>query len=293
MLRSPPPRQALDWAGTALGGTVTAAQALQGGMSSAVHALTLRLPNDRTERVVLRRYVRPEVNEEEPYIAEREARVLRFVESAEVPTPLLLATDPTGAEAGVPSVLMSRLPGRVDWSPSDMERWLRRLAALLPRIHATPVPRSGIIRPFSPEVSASSEPPSWARWPTIWEQAFEIYHGPAPDYAAVFIQRDFHPGNVLWLRGTVTGVVDWQAASIGPVWADVAHCRVNLFRYGLEVADRFTELWEKLSGCSYHPWAEVVGIVGFLDGLGNASQSDGAVMEEALARAVAEMGSAS
>ncbi len=292
MLRSRPPRQALDWAGAAIGGTVTSTHALRGGMSSAVHALTLRLPNGQTERVVLRRYVRPDVNEDEPDIAEREARVLRFVEAVDVPTPRLLALDPTGADAGVPSILMSRVPGRVDWSPSDMDGWLHQLAALLPRIHAAPIPRPGVIRPFSPEVPTSYEPPPWARWPTIWEQAVEMYHGPAPDYTAVFIQRDFHPGNVLWRRGTVTGVVDWQAACIGPAWADVAHCRVNLFRYGLEVADRFTNMWEQLSGWSYHPWAEVVGIIGFLDRLRDDAQSDSSVMEEALARALRETGNA-
>ena len=118
-----------------------------------------------------------------------------------------------------------------------------------------------------------------------------MYHGLAPDYTAVSIQRDFHPGNVLWRRGT-RRVVDWQAASIGPAWADVAHCRVNLFRYGFEVADRFTDIWEQLSGRSYHPWAEVVGIIGFLDGLREESHSDDSVMEEALARAVAGVGNA-
>lgn len=71
---------------------------------------------------MLRRYAPAAVNEEENDIAEREARVLRFVEAVEVPTPRLLATDPTGTEAGAPSVLMSRLPGRVDWSPSDMAK---------------------------------------------------------------------------------------------------------------------------------------------------------------------------
>jgi len=290
LLRSRPPRQALDWVGAAIGGTVISAHALRGAMSSAVHALTVHLPNDRNEHVVLRRYVRPEVNEEEPDIGEREARVLRFVEAVDVPTPRLLAVDPTGAEAGVPTILMSRIPGRVDWSPSDMDRWLHRLAAILPRIHATPVPQPGVIRPFSPEVPTSYEPPPWTRRPTIWERAVEIYLGPAPDCDAVFIQRDFHPGNVLWRRGTVTGVVDWQSGSIGPAWADVAHCRVNLFRYGLEVADRFTDIWEQLSGRSYHPWAEVVWIVGCLDGLRDGQASDDFVMEEALARAVGEMG---
>jgi Homing endonuclease associated repeat/Phosphotransferase enzyme family len=52
--------------------------------------------------------------------------------------------------------------------------------------------------------------------------------------AAAGLERDFHPGNVLWRRATVSGVVDWQAASICPASVDVANCRGNLFGYGLE-----------------------------------------------------------
>jgi aminoglycoside phosphotransferase (APT) family kinase protein len=292
LLRSRPPSRALAWAGESVGGTVTSARAMRGGTSSAVHALSVRLRDDRIERVVLRRYVRPELNEDEPDTATREASVLRFLEAADLPTPRLLAVDPSGSSAGVPSIVMSRVPGRVDWFPSDVDRWLRRLAELLPRIHAVPVPRSGGVRPYAPEVLESDEPPRWARSPTIWKRAVEIYHGPAPDHAAVFIQRDFHPGNVLWRRGAVTGLVDWQAASVGPPWADVAHCRVNLFRYGLDVADRFTEIWVQLAGRPFHPWAEVTGIIGFLEGWRGEPPSDSDVIEEALARAVAELGRA-
>src|SRR5262249_60510981 len=78
-------------------------------------------------QTVLRRYVRPELNAEEPDIAAREARALRVAESAGVPTPLLLAADPAGADAGAPAVLTSRLPGREEWWPADTGRWLRRL----------------------------------------------------------------------------------------------------------------------------------------------------------------------
>ena len=67
------------------------------------------MPGQRRQ-AVLRRYVRPELNAEEPDIAEREARALRVAESADVPAPALLAVDPAGAEAGVPAILMSRLP---------------------------------------------------------------------------------------------------------------------------------------------------------------------------------------
>lgn len=89
-------------------------QALRGGMSSAVHRVTLGSPRGTRVQVVLRRYVRPELNTEEPEIVEREAAALRIVEHIEVPTPHLIAVDATGAEVGVPALIMTALPGKVD-----------------------------------------------------------------------------------------------------------------------------------------------------------------------------------
>src|SRR6266851_2616655 len=218
-------RDRLAWAAVQLGGTVISARPLRGGMSSAVHLLTAQDGAGQRRQAVLRRYVRPEVNAEEPDIAAREARALRVAGSAGVPTPALLAVDPGGTAAGVPAVLMSRLPGRVDWWPSDTGRWLQHLARLLPAIHAAPLPPPGTIGPFAPYPQASYQPPAWARYPAVWERAAEISHGPAPRLPAVLVHRDFHPGNVLWRRGRVSGVVDWQAACTGPAVADVAHCR--------------------------------------------------------------------
>lgn len=287
LLRSRPPQRALDWAGGVLGGTVVSTRALRGGMSSAVHALTIALPHGGEGQVVLRRYVRPEINDEEPDIAEREAVVLHLVEAVDVPTPTLVAVDPTGKEAGVPALLMSRLPGRVEWSPADLDRWLGHLAELLPAVHEAVLPPPGTLGYFAPYAQECYDPPGWARRPGVWERAVEIVHAPPSDLEARFIHRDFHPGNVLWRQGQVTGLVDWQAACIGPPSADVAHCRANLFRYGLDVADRFTAVWERLTGDLYHPWTEIATIVGFLDGLRDEPGADRFVTEEALARALA------
>ena len=85
-------------------------------------------------------------------------------------------------------------------------------------------------------------------------------------------------------------MVDWQSACAGPPSVDVGHCRVNLYRYGLAVADRFTTLWERLSGQSYGPWSDVVSIVGVLDDLRGRSRPDHEPVEDALSRAVAELG---
>ena len=290
LLRSRPPRAALAWAGAALGGTVTAARPLRGGSAAATHLVTVWRAGGSVERAVLRRYVRPELNRQEPDIAAREGLALRFVAHLDVPTPRLLALDPTGAAAGVPSLLMTRLPGRVEWSPRDLDGWLRRLAALLPPIHAA-VPPAGGIRPFAGYRQGSYRPPAWARRPAVWARAAELFHRPAPDGPAVFIHRDFHPGNVLWRRGSVSGVVDWASASVGPAWVDVGNCRGNLFGYGLEVADRFTRAWERESGQRYHPWADVVMTIGSLDDLRDdpPPAAERLVVEEALARAVAEL----
>ena len=288
LLRTRPPNQALQWAEGHLDGTVVSVRALRGGMSSAVHVLTLEHPGG-SHQAVLRRYVRPEVNENEPSLAEREARALQFVEQIEVPTPQLLAVDPTGDGAGVPALLMTRLPGRVDWWPQDLERWLRRMAEVLPTIHAAPLPPSGVICPYAPYAQASYQPPVWSRRPKVWERAIEISCAPAPEMPVMLVQRDYHPGNVLWRRGAVSGVVDWQATSVGPAVVDVGHCRANLLGFDREVADRFTALWEQASGTTYHPWADVVTIVGFLDELRTGWESERDLIEDMLADAVAQL----
>ena len=287
LLRSRPPRQALAWAAVRLGGRVVSARALHGGMSSAVHLITVERSGGEREQAVLRRYVRPDPAEPDP--AACEARALRLAEAADVPTPALLAVDPDGTRAGVPALLMTRLPGRVDWWPSDLDRWLDRLAGLLPRIHGTALPPGVTMPRFAPYRQDSYRPPGWARYPRVWERAVEISRGSAPDLPAVLLHRDFHPGNVLWCRGRVSGLVDWLGACAGPAPADVAHCRVNLLAMGIEVTERFTVSWERVAGTAYHPWGDVVTIVGFLDDLRDDWGSERLLVEDMLARAVTEL----
>ena len=290
LLRSRPPTAALAWVESVLGGRVTSIRAMRGGMSSAVHAVRVELHSGGAARVVLRRHVRAEVVEEEPDVAAHEAAVLALLEGVELPTPRLLAVDPAGDRAGVPSLRMSMLPGRVDWSPTDINTWLRRLAEPLPILHATPLPRPGTLPAFFGYAQRSYEPPSWARQPGVWRRAVEKFHGPGRAEATACIHRDYHPGNVLWQAGRVTGIVDWPSASIGSPSIDVAHCRANLLgRFDIGVADRFTQHWEELTGRRFNPWADVMIIVGMLDGLRDDPHLNRASVEEALARSVAEI----
>jgi aminoglycoside phosphotransferase (APT) family kinase protein len=281
LLRSRPPADALAWVESATGGRIVGVRALRGGLSSAMHVVSVRT-GDTVRRLVLRRYVR--FDPTEPDIAERETRALTFAARLSLPTPELVAADLTGH---VRMLLMTRLPGRVEWQPSDMDSWLRGLAALLPAVHEVTLPADGVIRPFATYRQRSYDLPAWTRKPAVWERALELLR--TPPSGRVFLHRDFHPGNVLWRRGKVSGLVDWQSASIGPPSVDPGHCRWNLLPYGRDVVDRFTRCWEECSGERYDPWADVSTIIGCLDDVRDDPPAQGHLVEDALARAVAEL----
>ncbi len=75
LLRSRPPHRALAWAEAVLGFPVISARPLRGGTPSAVHRLGLR-PGAAVAWAVMRRYVRPELNLEEPGIVAHEVAAL-------------------------------------------------------------------------------------------------------------------------------------------------------------------------------------------------------------------------
>jgi aminoglycoside phosphotransferase (APT) family kinase protein len=290
LLRGRPPDRALAWVAESTGAArLLGVRSRSGGTSSAIHVLHLEDRRGARIRVVLRRYVRAEWLAEEPDLAAREAEVLRLLESGDVPAPGLLAVDPTGERAGNPAVLMSALPGRVDWAPHDLEGWLQQLAAALPSIHATRIPNGATIRPYRPyELGKQLGPPAWTRYPKAWSRAIEIYQEPPPSDERVFLHRDYHPGNVLWRRRRLTGVVDWANASLGAAEADVGHCRANLTgQLGPAAADDFLARWQAIAGrTSYHPYWDIAVEVGPADSYDDTPDP---TLDAWIARAVAQL----
>jgi hypothetical protein len=62
---------------------------------------------------------------------------------------------------------------------------------------------------------------------------------------------------------------------------------------GTDAVERFTDLWQHASGAAHHPWADVVTIIGFLDDLRGDRGPEEVLVEDMLARAVAELGGTS
>ncbi len=68
-----------------------------------------------------------------------------------------------------------------------------------------------------------------------------------------FVHGDFHPGNILWDRGALSGVLDWDNCHVGNILFDIATIRFDLALFsGAGVAERFLKEYEKIAQKEYH-----------------------------------------
>lgn len=260
-LRRRPSERTLRWTAEAVGtgSRIASLRRLTLGGWHANHALTVIDRRGGSHRLVLRRWVRPEWKLEDPdFTAEREASMLKLLSQAAVPTPCVVAADPEGAVCDVPTLLLTRLPGRPPGLPRDMDTFLAQLAEALLAIHAVDARTVEIPHYRNYYDPRCATPPPWSERPELWERAIEVASAEPPLGRRCFIHRDYHPENTLWSRGRLTGVVDWTSGSWGPAAVDIAHLRWNLaLSYGLDTADEFLRRHRSLAGESLddqHYW---------------------------------------
>ncbi|WP_036745808.1 phosphotransferase family protein [Paenibacillus sp. UNC451MF] len=245
--------------------SLVAEQKLQGGISSLVSGLTLRV-NGVERAVVLRQFDNAEWVRDEPDLALREAESLRRAAQAlSLQTPRLVAFDKTGTQCGAPTVLMTRLEGEVVLEPNNMTQWLDGMAEALTRIHA--VDASDFPWKYKTYCDVSTlDTSSWSQIPDKWQIASNIVQGSRPVVTERFIHRDYHPTNILWKGEEVSGIVDWVNGCVGPAGIDVGHCRVNLAQlYDVSTADAFLSAYQSHAGASfsYDPYWDLVSLIDF------------------------------
>ena len=174
---------------------------------------------------------------------------LEFAQRVTVPVHEPIAADLESVWFGRPAVVMSRLPGRPDLTPKDVDSWVGALAQALAELHETPLdgaegavtrpPRADTWRAPAGEhdpLTAAAVNAVTARLPSLTSDR-------------VFTHADFHPGNVLWHRGRISGVVDWSAARLDSRWLDLAYCRVAVcVLLGPDIADRLADAYSGIVG---------------------------------------------
>jgi Ser/Thr protein kinase RdoA (MazF antagonist) len=250
--RTSVPDHVRDWVKDMTGSTVVRTRRLPGASSAALHRLDLA----DGSRLVLRRYAWRAYVAAEPDAPRRETDALCFARGHGLAVPELVAADVTGDHVGdgVPVVLVTFLSGRPEAVP-DVER-LAEVAGSIHEIRADDLGHE-YFPWYEEEMTA---PPPLTERRGLWELAIELWRSALPEYRPRFIHRDFHPGNLLWARTRLTGIVDWSAACRGPIGCDIAHCRANLRDLAdAETGDRFVAAYTAATGEALDPFWVMAG----------------------------------
>jgi aminoglycoside phosphotransferase (APT) family kinase protein len=259
--RRRPTPETLAWVEASMGSRVVGWRRLTGGVCSAVHRLTVERAGAR-KFVVLRQYPGGHGLQQD---LEREIANLEAMAGSGLPVPRVLAADACGASTGgAPSLLMTRLRGHVDLDPPEPRTWIERIAELAVSLHSLDLPAERLA-PWTDSWIAPRDElvvPDGARRPEVWRAAFAFMAAPPPQDTAVFLHGDFLPVNLLWSRGKVTGLTDWNSVHRGSRAVDIGHCRRYLAAlHSPEWSELLRTRYESLAGVTLDPWWDLYALL--------------------------------
>ncbi len=242
--------------------SLLAVRGVPGGSSAYARELIVSSATGEQQRLILRCFAAGWQGSPRSKV-EREGLALSTLAGSGLPVPQAVWSDPRGHLLGYPAILQTRLPGRVWWPRATRPSGAKAMAQVLAAIHSSPKP------------SGLPSARGWVQW-TIghersrggWRnhpQAHAIEEAIVPAVGRALWRRhvlchgDFNPGNVLWSRDGLGGVVDWETAESAPPAADVGACRFDLaVTSGAATAEAFLEgygrddsdlwFWELLTG---------------------------------------------
>lgn len=206
----------LEAVAEALGGTLTFARPLSGGVSASVTLVGVRR-DGRVEELVVR-----ELPPSATPVVEREARLLEWVGSRGLPVERPVFVDLSGERRRGPYMV---LPFVHDTGAPEVGVACEAVAAFLAALHELPIddlpaglPRRDDPRPELADFLVDGR-----------ERHLDLLRGePWTTAPPVLLHGDVWPGNVLWAGAGVGAVVDWEDAAVGDPLSDLACTRVEL-----------------------------------------------------------------
>lgn len=234
-----------------------AIHSLEGDFSNSTHLVEGKKSNSSSFQVVTRRYaIFGDYDRGEK--ARREFRTLQLLVSHGVAVPEPLYLDDAGKILGTPGIVTRFMPGRLIMKQPYPARWAKTLAKTLAGIHTVSITNSdtSFLLDGNSEVlwflkSKDSVPEYISNHPkgmALWEAITEYL----PKQIMVkpsLVHIDYWSGNILWDKGVISAVVDWEEAAQGDPGIDVAYCRMDMILCGMsEAAEEFLAVYEKETG---------------------------------------------
>lgn len=230
---------------TGRGTTVGRVRRLGGGLGCATSAVELIGRSGARRMVVLKRF--PAGEDARP-----EWERLTFALAVDVPSPEPVALDQAGEWFGSPALVMSKMPGAPLLRPARRDQWLREVAEALTRIQAFDVARAPeVARPK--RARRAWKRPDTSGWGAVYERAADAVERMLPhrSRARSLCHGDFHPGNMLFSRERLSGLVDWNNTRIGPRSFELSYCRTEVaLLFGGDAPEELREAYASASGRS-------------------------------------------
>ena len=262
-LRSRPPRAGLRALVEHLepGATIAGVRRLKGGLEASTHRLDLITRSGVRRAVVLRRFNHT-FHWYDPARIPAEVATLTSLAPTPVSAPEVVLVDAEGEWLGMPCLVVTCLPG----GHAPFGRWVEwsgRLAAAMAEVHEV-----------APVVEAEpwltgwqrDEPPESVRKGPWLDQVWPVIQANIASLEAsggeALVHHDFHPGNTLWSRGKVSGIVDWPLAGRGFPAYDRAYLRLDVsLALGLDAGDGVARASRAIGIAADHPaWDLVAGL---------------------------------
>ncbi len=233
------------------GGRMVRARRLRGGLGARMQVLDIERADGTRLKVSLRRFVRAHRFSTPDHVA-HEYRILQLVEEAGIPAPRPLLLDAEGRLFGVPSMVLTYLPGRPLYEPRDVTTWADQLARALLRIHSLTkddvdlswlslYDREGMRNEIGRREDEAQGEPLACEVHAVLKAEIDRIRWLEP----TFVHDDFWPGNTVWRFGRLVGVIDWTSAELGDPRADVSQCRADIaLSLGLDAADAFLNAYQ-------------------------------------------------
>ena len=221
-------------------------EALEGGVSATMARIEIRLPDGSIHKYVVRTPGKWTA-EEPPGFIGREYKILQQVSQTGILSPNPVYLEPPGTEDRF--YILEYIDGAPDLKPSHPATYGLTFAELHAQIHGLDLRRHGLqdTRHLATKIRTLGDPTCHQPWEGEARSVLDRF-GPLEDVnPPVFRHGDLWPGNVLWHEGKVSGIVDWENASLGEPLFDIAITRLDLLWVaGWEATNAFTEHYLKL-----------------------------------------------
>jgi aminoglycoside phosphotransferase (APT) family kinase protein len=226
---------------------------LKGGASALITALEIERADGQTRKLIVRQHGEIDLKHN-PQIAADEFKLLQFLHSVGLATPMPYHLDQSRKIFSAPYIVIEYIEGETEFAPSHISNFLLQFATHQSRIHQ--IDDAKLDMSFLPKIEKRYARLLRERPPNVDESLDEGHIRDVLEVVWPFPQRntstllhgDFWPGNVLWKDGQLVAIIDWEDAASGDPLADVANSRLEiLWALGVDAMQHFTHQYQSIT----------------------------------------------